>query len=237
MLARDPLKYRRQILALKRHLSGGNITVLMLDDRTSNENNDLQLQSIAHGVIVMQSLGRDYGIKRRRIEIHKLRGSAFREGFHDYVVRTGGLDIFPRLVAAEHLPGFLRHPVPSGLQELDDLLRGGIDTGTSTLLTGPAGCGKSTIAFRYAYSSALRGEKAMIYTFDESLATLIERAKGLGMDPDGPISSGLLQLQQVDPAELSPGEFVSQIPPHCRAGEAPRSGHRQHERPAERHAQ
>src|SRR5581483_1204845 len=101
MLARDPLKYRRQILALKRHLSGGNITVLMLDDRTSGSNDDLQLQSIAHGVLVMQGLGRDYGIRRRRLEVHKLRGSAFREGYHDYVIRTGGLDIFPRLIAAE----------------------------------------------------------------------------------------------------------------------------------------
>lgn len=211
MLARDPLKYRRQILALKRHLSGGNITVLMLDDRTSDDKNDLQLQSIAHGVIVMQGLGRDYGIKRRRVEVHKLRGSPFREGYHDYIIRTGGLDIFPRLIAAEHRPDVRRLPVPSGLQELDDIFRGGIDTGTSTLLTGPAGCGKSTIAFRYAYSSALRGEKAMIYTFDESLATLTGRAKGLGMDADGVLASGALQLQQIDPAELSPGEFVSQI--------------------------
>jgi len=211
MLARDPLKYRRQILALKRHLSGGNSTVLMLDDRTSGSHDDLQLQSIAHGVIVMQGLGRDYGIRRRRIEIHKLRGSPFREGFHDYIIRTGGLDIFPRLIAAEHNPGFERKPVPSGLQELDDLLRGGIDTGTSTLLIGPAGCGKSTIAFRYAYSSALRGEKAMIFTFDESLATLTERARGLGMNPETALQSGRLQLQQIDPAELSPGEFTARI--------------------------
>ncbi len=211
MLARDPLKYRRQILALKRHLSGRNITVLLLDDRTSSGTDDLQLQSIAHGVIVMQGVGRDYGVRRRRIEVHKLRGSAFREGYHDYVIHTGGLLIFPRLIAAEHTPGFERKPVPSGIQELDDLFRGGIDTGTSTLLTGPAGCGKSTIAFRYAYSAAQRGEKAMIFTFDESLATLTERACGLGMNPDPLLESGLLQLQQVDPAELSPGEFVAQI--------------------------
>ena len=211
MLARDPLKYRRQILALKRHLSGGNITVLMLDDRTSNSNDDLQLQSIAHGVLVMQSLGRDYGVNRRRLAVHKLRGSPFREGYHDYIIRTGGLDIFPRLIAAEHVPGFQRKPVPSGLQELDDLLCGGIDTGTSTLLTGPAGCGKSTIAFRYALSSALRGEKAMVFTFDESVGTLLERAHGLGMNPDAALQSGALQIQQVDPAELSPGEFVSAI--------------------------
>ncbi|HVT96797.1 MAG TPA: ATPase domain-containing protein [Acidobacteriaceae bacterium] len=211
MLARDPLKYRRQILALKRHLSGGNITVLMLDDRTSNSNDDLQLQSIAHGVIVMQGLGRDYGIRRRRLEIHKLRGSAFREGYHDYVIRTGGLDIFPRLIAAEHKPDFRRSPVASGLPHLDDLLRGGIDTGTSTLLTGPAGCGKSTVAFHYAYAAAMRGEKAMIFTFDESRATLTDRARGLGMDPEPVLQSGRLQVQQVDPAELSPGEFVSRI--------------------------
>jgi circadian clock protein KaiC len=208
MLARDPLKYRRQILALKRHLSGGNITVLMLDDRTSGSHDDLQLQSIAHGVIVMQGLGRDYGIRRRRLEVHKLRGSAFREGYHDYIIRTGGLDIFPRLIAAEHNPGFQRKSVSSGLQELDDLLRGGIDTGTSTMLTGPAGCGKSTVAFHYAYAAALRGEKAMIFTFDESVATLVERARGLGMDPGPVLQSGHLQLQQIDPAELSPGEFV-----------------------------
>ena len=211
MLARDPLKYRRQILALKRHLSGGNITVLMLDDRTSNSNDDLQLQSIAHGVVLMEGIGREYGVRRRRLEVHKLRGTAFREGFHDYVIRTGGLQIFPRLVAAEHKPGFERKPVPSGLQELDDLLGGGIDTGTSTLLTGPAGCGKSTIAFRYACSAALRGEKAMIFTFDESYGTLLDRARGLGMDPDPVVASGALEIQQIDPAELSPGEFVAEI--------------------------
>jgi circadian clock protein KaiC len=211
MLARDPLKYRRQILALKRYLSGGRITVLLLDDRTSDSTGDLQLQSIAHGVIVMQSLGRDYGVRRRRIDIHKLRGSPFREGYHDYVIRTGGIEIFPRLIAAEHNPGFERRSVLSGLQELDDLLRGGIDTGTSTLLTGPAGCGKSTIAFRYACSAAQRGEQAMIFTFDESLSTLVDRARGLGMDPDSVIQSGMLQLRQVDPAELSPGEFVAEI--------------------------
>jgi len=211
MLARDPLKYRRQILALKRHLSGGNITVLLLDDRTSNNNDDLQLQSIAHGVIVMQGIGRDYGIRRRRVEVHKLRGSAFREGYHDYIIQTGGLAIFPRLIAAEHKPGFDRKPVPSGIQELDDLLSGGIDTGTSTLLTGPAGCGKSTIAARYACSAAQRGEKAAIYTFDESLETLIERATGLGLDPRPFIESGRLQVEQIDPAELSPGEFISRI--------------------------
>jgi circadian clock protein KaiC len=210
MLARDPLRYRRQIMALKGKVSGGNITVLMLDDRTSGKD-ELQLQSIAHGVVSMESLGREYGVIRRRLRVHKLRGSAFREGYHDYVIRQGGLFIFPRLIAAEHNPGFKRRAVTSGLRELDDLLRGGIDTGTSTLFTGPAGCGKTTIAFSYAYSAAQRGEKAMFFTFDESVATLLDRARNLGMNPDELIDKGTLQVQQVDPAELSPGEFVAEI--------------------------
>jgi len=212
MLARDPLRYRRQILALKRYFAGRHCTVLLLDDRTAEgSTNDLQLQSIAHGVIKMQSLERDFGIKRRRMEVHKLRGSHFREGFHDYTIKTGGIAIYPRLIAAEHKPGFERKPVPSGIKELDDLFCGGIDNGTSTLLTGPAGCGKSTIALLYAFSSAQRGEKAVIFTFDESFATLLERAMGLGMDPTGMIERGTLEIQQIDPAELSPGEFVSRI--------------------------
>ena len=211
MLARDPLKYRRQILALKRHFAGRNCTVLLLDDRTADGQHDLQLQSIAHGVVMMQSLERDFGIKRRRLEVRKLRGSAFREGFHDYSIETGGISIYPRLVAAEHKPGFVRKPVASGLPGLDDLFSGGIDTGTSTLFVGPAGCGKSTIALRYAVSSAARGEKAVIFTFDEALATLIERGKGLGFDLQPLLSGGLLDIQQIDPAELSPGAFVARI--------------------------
>src|ERR1700730_17308657 len=133
MLARDPLKYRRQILALKRHFAGRSCSVLLLDDRTAEGSHDLQLQSIAHGVIIMQSLERDFGIKRRRIEIRKLRGSSFREGFHDYTIETGGIFIYPRLIASEHRHGFKRKGVPSGLDGLDDLFGGGIDTGTSTL--------------------------------------------------------------------------------------------------------
>lgn len=212
MLARDPLKYRRQILALKRYFAGRNCTVLLLDDRTAEgSSNDLQLQSIAHGVIKMQSLERDFGIKRRRLEVHKLRGSHFREGYHDYTIRTGGLATYPRLIASEHMPGFERKAIPSGLQELDDLLRGGLDAGTSSLFIGPAGCGKSTLALRYAYTSALRGEKSVIFTFDESLTTLTNRAKNLGMDPTELIASQMLEIHSVDPAELSPGEFVSRI--------------------------
>ncbi len=211
MLARDPLKYRRQILSLKRHFADRNCTVMLLDDRTAEGSQDLQLQSIAHGVVMMQSLERDFGIKRRRLEVRKLRGSSYREGFHDYTVETGGLSIYPRLIAAEHKPGFERKAVLSGIEALDSLFGGGIDTGTSTLFIGPAGCGKSTLALRYAVSSAQRGEKAVIFTFDEALSTLLERAKGLGMDAASLLADGRMEIQQVDPAELAPGEFVSRV--------------------------
>jgi circadian clock protein KaiC len=210
MLARDPLKYRRQILALKRHFAGRNCTVLLLDDRTA-EGHDLQLQSIAHGVVMMQSLERDFGIKRRRVEVRKLRGSSYREGFHDYTIETGGISIYPRLIAAEHKPGFDRKRVLSGIQELDRLFGGGIDTGTSTLFLGPAGCGKSTVALRYAVSSAQRGEKAVIFTFDEAIATIIVRAQGLGMELAPLLAEGTLEIQEVNPAELAPGEFVARV--------------------------
>jgi circadian clock protein KaiC len=211
MLSRDPLKYRRQILAIKRYLSGRDCTTLMLDDGTAENGHDLQLQSIAHGVVHLENLNRDYGVNRRRIQIGKVRGSAYREGFHDYTIEQGGVIIYPRLVAAEHRPGFERKSVPSGIKELDDLFRGGIDTGTSTLLMGPAGCGKSTIALRYAVSAAQRNEKAMIFAFDESPGTLVERARDLKMDPQPFIESGALEIQQVDPAELSPGQFVARV--------------------------
>jgi circadian clock protein KaiC len=211
MLARDTLRYRRQILALKRHFAGRNCTVLLLDDRTAEGSQDLQLQSIAHGVVMMQSLERDFGIKRRRLEIRKLRGSSYREGFHDYSIETGGLVIYPRLIASEHKPGFDRKRVYSGLETLDELFGGGIDTGTSSLFVGPAGCGKSTVALRYALSSAQRGEKAVIFTFDEALTTLTGRAKGLGMDTSEFLANRTLEIRQIDPAELSPGEFIARV--------------------------
>ena len=160
---------------------------------------------------MMQSLERDFGIKRRRVEIRKLRGSSYREGFHDYTIETGGIFIYPRLIAAEHKPGFERKRVASGIEELDALFGGGIDSGTSTLFIGPAGCGKSTVALRYAVSSAERGEKAVIFAFDEATGTLMERARGLGMDTSALLADGRLEIHQVDPAELSPGEFVSRV--------------------------
>ncbi len=210
MLARDPLRYRRQILGLKRYFAGRNCTVLLLDDHTADQN-DLQLQSIAHGVIMMQNLEREFGINRRRLEVRKLRGSRFRGGFHDYSIETGGVVVFPRLIASEHQPGFNRQHVSSGLAGLDNLLGGGIHTGTSTLLIGPAGSGKSTIAAQYAVAASRRGEMSVIFAFDESIPTLIERSRNLNMDLESYVAAGTMELRQVNPAELSPGEFIDQV--------------------------
>ncbi len=210
LLARDSLRYRRQILGLKRYFSGRRCTVLLLDDRTA-EGHDLQLQSIAHGVILMESVEREYGIKRRRVEVKKLRGAQFREGFHDYTIRRGGLEVYPRMVASEHNMGFSAIQVKSGIAELDNLLGGGLDSGTSTLLLGPAGCGKSTIAIQYAVSVAAQGGCAAVFAFDETLATLVTRGKGLGLDINKHREAGNLFLRQVDAAELSPGQFVHEI--------------------------
>jgi circadian clock protein KaiC len=210
MLAREPLRYRRQILALKRFFAGRDCTALLLDDRTTQDN-DLQLQSIAHGVILMYSMERDFGTQRRKLEVRKLRGSRFREGFHDLAIKTGGLVVYPRLVASEHRPRLRRNAVPSGLAELDKLLGGGVDSGTSTLLVGPAGCGKSTVALRFALSAAERGERAAMFIFDETAETLLRRARSFGIDLESHISGGRIVLQQVDPAELSGGEFTALV--------------------------
>lgn len=210
MLARESLRYRRQILALKRYFAGKESTVLLLDDRTA-EGNDLQLQSIAHGVVMLHSLERDFGAKRRRLEVRKMRGSKFREGFHDYTIEKGGVHVYPRLVAAEHRPPVELTSVQSGIKELDDLLSGGIDFGTSTLMIGPAGGGKSTVALQYAYTAALRGQHAAVFTFDETLQTLFRRCETLGMNLTEQVRKGRLIVEQVDPAELSPGEFVGRV--------------------------
>ena len=210
LLARDSLRYRRQILGLKQYFSGRKCTVLLLDDRTS-ERHDLQLESIAHGVIMVESVEREYGIKRRRLEVKKLRGSWFREGFHDYTIKRGGVEVYPRLVASEHLLEFSPTQLKSGLEAMDALLGGGIDSGTSTLLLGPAGCGKSTIALRYAVEAVEQGGCAALFAFDETLATLVLRGKKLGLNVKKHVDSGKLFLRQVDAAELSPGQFVYEI--------------------------
>lgn len=210
LLAETPLRYRRQMLSFKQYFAGRNTTVLLLDDNTS-ESGDLQVQSIAHGVIALEKLSLDYGTERRRLKVIKLRGVKFRGGNHDFNIESGGLRVFPRLVAAEHHSPFKREPVPSGLPAMDALLGGGLDRGTSNLFIGPAGTGKSTLAMQYAMAMANQGEKVMLFAFDENLNTLVARAKAIGMDIQRHLDSRMIVAQQIDPAELPPGEFADRI--------------------------
>lgn len=211
MLARDSLRYRRQILALKQFFEGRDCTTLLLDERFRHDA-ESQVQTIAHGVISLEVLARNYGTTRRRLEVLKVRASSFREGFHDYVIERGGLRVFPRLVSGEHRGDqMLSDLLPSGLQELDALFYGGVQRGTSTLIAGPTGCGKSTLCAQFAVTAAQRGEKGAIYTFDETRNSFRERSTSLGMDVDRYLEDGTLHLEQVDPAELSPGEFIDRI--------------------------
>ena len=210
LLAQHPLRYRRQVLALKQFFIGRKCTVLLLDDRTATDN-DLQLHSLAHGVISLEHLAQEYGAERRRMRVLKMRGRAFRGGFHDFIIRSGGLEVFPRLVAAEHHRHFDAEPARSGVPELDKLTGGGLHRGTSALLMGPAGCGKSTIATQYAVAAAERGEHAALFTFDESVATLVMRSEGLGIPLRKHMDAKRIRVQQVDPGELSPGEFIYSI--------------------------
>jgi circadian clock protein KaiC len=210
LLAGSSLRYRRQILALKQFFAGRQCTVLLLDDMTAMEH-DLQVQSIAHAVLRLEQLHSDYGATRRRLMVTKYRGQAYRDGFHDYKIARGGLVVFPRLVASEHTAPLTQTKLPSGLSALDELLGGGIERGTSTLLVGTPGTGKSTFAVQFAVAAARRGECASIFIFDESLATLRTRCAGMGMDLDPHLDSGRIVVRQVDPAELSPGEFVHEM--------------------------
>jgi circadian clock protein KaiC len=210
LLAGGALRYRRQILALKQYFAGRHCTVMMLDDLTA-EARDLQVQSVAHGVLMLGMTVPDFGTVRRRLSVVKMRGSEFRGGFHDYAIRRGGLQVFPRLVAAEHRQDSVRERLTSGLAEIDALLGGGLERGTSTLIQGAAGTGKSTLATLFAMQLAQRGEHAELYLFDESVATLLSRMRGLGLDLDPHIRAGHLRLRQIDPAEMSPGEFVQTI--------------------------
>jgi circadian clock protein KaiC len=207
LLAQSPLRYRRQILALKQFFLGRKSTVLFLDDCTA-EGTDILLHSIAHGVISLEHAAPIYGATRRRLRVTKFRGSDFRGGFHDMAIRRGGLEVFPRLVAAEHDESFISDPVVSGITALDALLGGGPDRGTSTLLMGPAGSGKSTIAVQYAVAAAQRGDHAAIFAFDESMSTLHKRTAALGIALREGRGKGEVSIESVDPAELSPGEFV-----------------------------
>lgn len=211
MLARDSLRYRRQILSLKQFFEGRDCTTLLLDERF-REHMESQVQTIAHGVIDLEVLPREYGITRRRLEVVKVRASSFREGYHDYVIVKGGVRVFPRLVSGEHRgPSIKAEILPSGLEGLDSLFNGGVQRGTSTLLVGPTGSGKSTICARFVVTAAKRKEKSAIFTFDETRQSFLDRSRNLGMDLDPYLEDGTIRLEQIDPAELSPGEFVDRI--------------------------
>jgi circadian clock protein KaiC len=210
LLAQSPLRYRRQILSLKQFFIGRECTVLLLDDLTS-ETEDLQLQSIAHGVVSLEQLSPEYGAERRRLRVTKLRGQKYRGGYHDFVIEAGGLVVFPRLVAAEHDHGRGRGLLKSGNAGLDALMGGGLQYGTSVALLGPAGSGKSTLALQYARAAAARGERSALFAFDERLETILERTGGLGMDIAEEVRSGRILVRPVDTAELSPGEFAHRV--------------------------
>lgn len=210
LLAGSALRYRRQILALKQFFATRDCTVVLLDDMTATDH-DLQMQSIAHGVILLEQLNPEYGGERRRLRIVKYRGVKFRGGYHDYVIQGGGIQVFPRLVAAEHRQLSPRAKLPSDVPALDALLGGGIEEGTSTLIVGAAGTGKSTLAAQFAASAACRGQGAALFIFDESPETLLTRCGQLDVELPGYVASGQVSLQQIDPAELTPGEFVHAI--------------------------
>lgn len=210
LLAQSPLRYRRQVLALKHFFSSRNCTVILLDDLTAHEK-DLQLHSIAHGVVLLEQTAIAYGAERRRLRVVKMRGIPFKGGFHDFTIERGGLKIYPRLVAAEHHKDFIGDFVPSGNAELDKLLGGGLERGTNALLIGSAGVGKSSIAVTYAIAAAQRGERTTIFAFDEGKGTIRARAHTLGLPFDDALDRGLIRLRQIDPAELAPGEFAHRV--------------------------
>ncbi|WP_439603080.1 ATPase domain-containing protein [Devosia sp.] len=210
LLAQSSLRYRRQILALKHYFARNGATVLLLDDLTSDAT-DKTVHSVAHGVIRLEENTPDYGADRRRLKVVKYRAQRFRGGFHDFTIQTGGLQVFPRLVSAEHKTGFERRRLTSGSPELDALLGGGIEAGSSSLIIGPAGTGKSTVAFQFVAAAIARGDKAVAFIFDEELGLLFDRMKVLGFDLQAMIDSGSLHLEQVDAAELSPGEFAHRV--------------------------
>jgi circadian clock protein KaiC len=210
LLAQSSLRYRRQVLALKHYFARHGATVLLLDDLTTDVN-DKTVHSVAHGVIQLQELAPEYGAERRRVRVIKYRGRRFRGGYHDFAIKHGGLEVYPRIVAAEHRTRFERTATSSGVPELDALLGGGVERGSSALILGPAGTGKSLFALNFAVAAAARGERAALFIFDEELGLLYDRAGKLGMDLEALVERGLLIVEQVDAAELSPGEFSDRV--------------------------
>ena len=216
LLARDSLRYRRQILALKHYFTGRQCTVLLLD--YGIQVGDFQLESMAHGVMEMEQVARGYGGQRRRLKVHKVRGIPYKGGYHDYVIETGGVVVYPRLVASAHSGSFSGPALSSGLEGLDTLLGGGADQGSSLMLLGPAGVGKSTVCAQYAAAAARRGERSVVYNFDESTESWVSRADALGMGLSTHIESGMVSVRQVNPADLTPGELAGQLRDEVEAG-------------------
>jgi circadian clock protein KaiC len=210
LLAQSSLRYRRQILALKHYFARSGATVLMLDD-LSSEANDRTMHSVAHGVIRLEELSPEYGAERRRLRVVKYRGQRYRGGFHDFVIATGGVRVFPRLISAEHRTKFKRDILATESSELNALLGGGVERGSSLLILGPAGTGKSLLALTFVVAAIDRGETAAMFVFDEELGLLFERAKGLGIDLQKLADSGRLTIEQVDAAELTPGELSARV--------------------------
>jgi circadian clock protein KaiC len=210
LLARDSLRYRRQILALKHYFTGRQCTVLLLD-YGGQSTGDFQLQSLTHGVLTLEALTPGYGGQRRQLRVQKVRGIAYRDGYHNYNIETGGLQVYPRLVAGEHSVTPPSGAISSGLPELDAMLGGGLDQGTSVMLLGPAGVGKSTLTAQYVSSATAGGNLAVIYSFDESPGTWLSRAERLGLSLRRWIDEGYLRIRQIDPAEMTPGEFAFDV--------------------------
>lgn len=216
LLSGSPLRYRRHVLALKQYFAKRSCTALLLDDKTAI-GGDQQVRSIAHGVVSLQHTDSQYGAERRLVRILKYRGVAFRRGPHDYSIISGGVVVYPRIVAAETRRLTKRSQVSSGLAAFDALLGGGVEEGSSTLISGPPGTGKSSLAAQFVATVTGQGHRAAMFLFEESFNTLLNRADGIGMDLRTPYESGLLTVHQIDPAEMSPGEFTHAV---CNAGDA-----------------
>ena len=210
LLAQGSLRYRRQVLALKHYFAKRGITVLLLDDLTADIH-DKTVHSVTHGVIQFQELAPEYGAERRRVRVIKYRGRRFRGGYHDFTIKTGGLEVYPRIVALEHRTAFTRELMSSGVPGLDALLGGGVERGSSALILGPAGTGKSLFVVNFAVAAIKRGEKAAMFIFDEELGLLFDRMREMGIDLEALQASGSLIVEQVDSAELSPGEFAARV--------------------------
>jgi circadian clock protein KaiC len=210
ILAQDPLRLRRQVLALKHFFTGRGCTVVLLDDVRSQES-ELHFASIVHGVVLLEQLALEYGAERRRLRVSKMRGQRYRGGAHDFTIQTGGITVFPRLVATEHPSTPASGLIRTGNTQIDLLLGGGLDAGSCTLILGPAGVGKTVLTTELALAASRRGERAMIFLFDERVRAFMTRARGLEMKLDPDIEAGTFVTQQIEPTEMSPGEFAERV--------------------------